>query len=289
MSTEVASGAVSDVSVSCDGWPRAETLSIRRVGRDDRRRPFDADSVLGHRPPAAIALDADGACDVCNGGVKHHSRCMALTLLILSFQPAEIKKYSTYHVNVDPDQDDKATEIKLLSFKRPHMRAFHCSWMGFFTVRLFHMVRHRASPAGDQKYPWSDQAAGLDVEYLLSCRNDRSCKQLVMVHRLPNFRLTSPFLFTTQIIYRRFINGPMCDKYGARLLMGVLLMAASIPCACTGLVNSSVQLSVLRFFIGLGGSTFVCCQFWTSRMFTKEVAGTANALVGGWGNLGGGV
>jgi NNP family nitrate/nitrite transporter-like MFS transporter len=31
------------------------------------------------------------------------------------------------------------------------------------------------------------------------------------------------------------------------------------------------------------------CQFWSSRMFTKEVVGTANALVGGWGNLGGGV
>jgi NNP family nitrate/nitrite transporter-like MFS transporter len=28
------------------------------------------------------------------------------------------------------------------------------------------------------------------------------------------------------------------------------------------------------------------CEYWTSRMFTKEVAGTANALVGGWGNLG---
>ena len=27
----------------------------------------------------------------------------------------------------------------------------------------------------------------------------------------------------------------------------------------------------------------------TSRMFTKKVVGTANALVGGWGNLGGGV
>ena len=57
--------------------------------------------------------------------------------------------------------------------------------------------------------------------------------------------------------------------------------------SCTLL--STASLSVLRFFIGLGGSTFVCCQFWTSRMFTKEVAGTANALVGGWGNLGGGV
>lgn len=31
------------------------------------------------------------------------------------------------------------------------------------------------------------------------------------------------------------------------------------------------------------------CQYWTSRMFTREVVGTANALVGGWGNLGGGV
>ena len=64
---------------------------------------------------------------------------------------------------------------------------------------------------------------------------------------------------------------------------------ASIPCALTGLVNSATTLAVLRFFIGFGGSTFVMCQFWTSRMFTKEIAGTANALVGGWGNLGGGV
>jgi len=31
------------------------------------------------------------------------------------------------------------------------------------------------------------------------------------------------------------------------------------------------------------------CQYWTSRMFTKEVVGFANALAGGWGNLGGGV
>lgn len=46
---------------------------------------------------------------------------------------------------------------------------------------------------------------------------------------------------------------------------------------------------MLRLFIGTAGGTFVMCQYWTSRMFTKEVVGTANALVGGWGNLGGGV
>jgi MFS transporter, NNP family, nitrate/nitrite transporter len=34
---------------------------------------------------------------------------------------------------------------------------------------------------------------------------------------------------------------------------------------------------------------FVMCQYWASRMFAREVVGTANALCGGWGNLGGGV
>ena len=37
------------------------------------------------------------------------------------------------------------------------------------------------------------------------------------------------------------------------------------------------------------GSTFVMYQYWTSSMFTKEVVRTANTVVGGWGNLGGGV
>ena len=63
--------------------------------------------------------------------------------------------------------------------------------------------------------------------------------------------------------------------------MGFVLMGASIPCACIiiGLVNSATTLAATRFFIGLGGSNFVICQYWSTSMFTKEVAGTANALV----------
>lgn len=87
----------------------------------------------------------------------------------------------------------------------------------------------------------------------------------------------------------RFVLGPLCDKYGARVLMGTVLMAASIPTAMIGLVKTAAGLAIVRFFIGLGGSSFVMCQFWSTRMFTKEIAGTANALVGGWGNLGGGI
>ena len=90
-------------------------------------------------------------------------------------------------------------------------------------------------------------------------------------------------------IFMRFLLGPLCDKYGSRVLFTAVLCLASIPTACTGAVQSSTGLTVLRLFIGIAGGTFVMCQYWTSRMFTKEVVGTANALVGGWGNLGGGV
>eukprot|EP00984_Skeletonema_dohrnii_P008801 scaffold3282_cov100-Skeletonema_dohrnii-CCMP3373.AAC.1 len=173
---------------------------------------------------------------------------------------AEIKKYQTYALNVDPLQDDKATEIKLCNFSRPHMRAFHCSWFCFFTAFF---IWFAIAPL----MPEIKQTLGLDKQQIW----------------------TSNICSVAGTIFMRFVNGPICDKYGARIPMGVILVGASIPCALTGLVTNAANLSVLRFFIGLGGSTFVMCQYWTSRMFTKEVVGTANALVGGWGNLGGGV
>jgi len=100
---------------------------------------------------------------------------------------------------------------------------------------------------------------------------------------------TSSIVGVGGTIAMRFILGPLCDKFGAKIIMAGVLCVASIPCALTGLVNSAGGLAVLRLFIGIAGGSFVACQFWSSRMFTKEVVGTANALCGGWGNLGGGV
>lgn len=169
-------------------------------------------------------------------------------------------RYSSYAVKVDHDNDDKATEIKLCNFARPHMRAFHFSWMCFFIAFFIWFAiapllgEIRTTLNLSKQEIWSSSIASVAGTILL-----------------------------------RFVNGPLCDKYGARRLMGAMLMLACIPTACTGLINSASSLIATRFFIGFAGSTFVMCQFWTSRMFTKEVAGTANALVGGWGNLGGGV
>lgn len=172
----------------------------------------------------------------------------------------EFKKYKTYALKVDPGQNDKAAEIKLCSFARPHMRAFHCSWWTFFVAFFIWFAIAPLLP---------------EVKDTLGISKDDIW--------------TSNICSVAGTIFMRFLLGPLCDKYGARILMGSILMFASIPCALIGLVQSATTLAVTRFFIGLGGSTFVMCQYWSTSMFTKEVAGTANALVGGWGNLGGGV
>jgi MFS transporter, NNP family, nitrate/nitrite transporter len=161
---------------------------------------------------------------------------------------------------VDPNQDDKSKEIKLCSFARPHMRAFHCCWFAFFCAFFI----------------WFAVAPLLG-----EIRGDLGLtKQQVW---------TSNIVGVGGTIFMRFLLGPACDKWGGRIPMAGILCIASIPTACVGFVNSANGLTIVRLFIGIAGGTFVMCQFWASRMFCKEVVGTANALAAGWGNLGGGV
>lgn len=56
-----------------------------------------------------------------------------------------------------------------------------------------------------------------------------------------------------------------------------------------GLVTNTSGLIALRFFVGILGGTFVPCQVWSTGFFDKNVVGSSNALIGGWGNSGGGI
>jgi len=164
-----------------------------------------------------------------------------------------------YALAVDPDQDDKASELKICTFARPHMRAFHFSWFGFFIAFFI----------------WFAIAPLLPV-----IKDD--------LDLLPADIWTTNICAVLFDIMMRFVFGAVCDKFGARIPMGCVLMFASIPTACIGLVNNLTGLIFVRLFIGVAGSTFVMCQCWSTRMFTKEIVGIANGLVGGWGNVGGG-
>jgi len=140
------------------------------------------------------------------------------------------------------------------------MRAFHFAWFGFF-IAFF--IWFSIAPL----LPEVKKTLGLTKQELW----------------------TSNIIGVAGTIFMRFLLGPMCDKYGPRIPFAGILMFASIPTAMTGLVKTPTQLYILRLFIGSAGASFVMCQYWCSRMFAKEVVGTANALAAGWGNLGGGV
>ncbi len=45
-------------------------------------------------------------------------------------------KYFPYFLSVDPEQEDRANEIKLCSVQRPHMRAFHFAWWCYHVAFL---------------------------------------------------------------------------------------------------------------------------------------------------------
>jgi NNP family nitrate/nitrite transporter-like MFS transporter len=195
--------------------------------------------------------------------------------------------YDRYDLCVDHNTGDRAMQIKLFSLRRPHMRALHCAWLSFFLAFVIWV-----SPAPLLKEIQGSLGLSKKQVWTSSITNDATA------------------------IIMRIIMGPVCDAYGARIPMASVLVAASIPTAMLGLVNTAAGLAVIRFFIGIAGSSFgkkpvleprsltfwlrpltlldsrhlvVMSQYWPSRMFATEIAGTANGIVGGWGNLGGAV
>lgn len=175
-----------------------------------------------------------------------------------NYRSAPQSKYDRYTLPVDHYEGDRAMRINIFSWRRPHMRGFHCAWISFF---LAFMIWFAPAP-------------------LLKEIQD-------------TLKLTKKQIWNSSItndcaaIFMRVIMGPICDNYGARWPMAIVLVVAAIPTSMLGLVNSSAGLCLLRFFIGIAGSSFVMSQYWPLSMFSTEIAGTASGIVGGWGNLGG--
>lgn len=161
--------------------------------------------------------------------------------------------------NIEEDDFGKAKQFALFSIARPHMRSFHSSWFCFFAAFT----------------------AWFGIQPLLpTIRRELHLSKLDLAN--------SGIASVAATIAIRVIIGPLCDKFGPRKTMSGLLIAGAIPMALCGLIRSGTGLIIIRLFVGILGGTFVPCQFWTSSMFNTKIVGTANALVGGWGNLGGG-
>jgi NNP family nitrate/nitrite transporter-like MFS transporter len=90
-------------------------------------------------------------------------------------------------------------------------------------------------------------------------------------------------------IIARLIIGKLCDLWGPRITAVRLLLVGSIPVFLVGLSKDYTGFLMFRAAIGIIGASFVITQYHVSMMFDDKIKGTANAVAGGWGNLGGGV
>ena len=165
-----------------------------------------------------------------------------------------------FTLNHDADRGYRAKELRFFSFRRPFMRAFHASWICFFTSFF---VQFSQAPL----LPEIKNSLNLS-------KSDIWWTNLwMMLGGVP----------------MRFLLGPLCDKYGARTIMCTVVALAAIPCALTGYVAVDVTtLTVVRFLLGAMDS-FVPSQYWITCHFVREVGGTAMAVSGGLGASGAGV
>ncbi|CAK9012746.1 unnamed protein product [Durusdinium trenchii] len=90
-------------------------------------------------------------------------------------------------------------------------------------------------------------------------------------------------------MFVRIALGTLLERFGPVNVQAGLLTFGALWVALSALIQEVWQYTVIRFFIGFVGATFVTNQFWCSLMFSQSIVGTANATAAGWGNLGGGV
>jgi len=108
------------------------------------------------------------------------------------------------------------------------MRAFHLNWWGFFCAFF---IWFGISPL------LGEISESLDLD-----------REQIWTSSIVSVGVTIPLSLAL---------GPLCDKFGARILLTAVLCLAAIPTACTGLIHSATDLIFLRFGIGIVGGSVV--------------------------------
>ncbi|MFL0163354.1 NarK family nitrate/nitrite MFS transporter [Aquirufa salirivi] len=151
-------------------------------------------------------------------------------------------------------------KLNVFSFKCVQMRTFHITWMTFFVCFFGWFGLAPLMPTIKETLHLSKSQIG-------------------------NIIIAS----VSGTIIARLLIGRLCDTWGPRKTYTALLLLGAIPVMGVGLANSYETFLLFRLAISIVGASFVITQFHTSIMFSPAIKGTANAVAGGWGNLGGGI
>jgi MFS transporter, NNP family, nitrate/nitrite transporter len=151
-------------------------------------------------------------------------------------------------------------KLKIFSFSGIQMKTFHITWLTFFMCF----------------FGWFGLAPLMPV-----IREDLGLTK----PQIGNLIIAG----VSATVIARLLIGRLCDTIGPRKTYTWLLVLGSIPVMCVGIADSYSTFLIFRVLISIIGASFVITQFHTSMMFDAKIKGTANAVAGGWGNLGGGI
>ncbi|CAB9527690.1 affinity nitrate transporter 2 [Seminavis robusta] len=173
-----------------------------------------------------------------------------------------LQRVHDFSLPVNPDKAYRATQLRLLNFQRPHMRAFHCSWLCFFAAWL---VWFSVAPL----LPYVQESLSITKQDLW----------------------TSNLWSMAGAVVLRFLLGPLCDQNGAKVILTSVLAVCAILTGSMGFLtgNSFTTFLVLRTLVGCVGGTLVPAQYWVTAHFVPAICGTTMAMVAGWGAMGGGI
>lgn len=156
--------------------------------------------------------------------------------------------------------NEPLSKLNVFSFHGIQMRTFHISWLTFFVCF----------------FGWFGLAP-----LMPTIREDLGLSKAQVGNTI--------IAAVSATIFARLIIGRLCDTWGPRKTYTALLLVCSVPVMCVGLATNYTSFLLFRLAIGVIGASFVITQFHTSMMFAPNIKGTANAVAGGWGNLGGGI
>lgn len=159
-----------------------------------------------------------------------------------------------------PTTQQPLTKLNVFSLKGIQMKSFHTTWLMFFVCFFGWFGLAPLMPTIRENLHLTKGQVG----------------NLIIVS-------------VSSTIIARLIIGKLCDSWGPRKTAIRLLLLGSLPVFFVGLSNDYTTFLLFRAAIGIIGASFVITQFHTSMMFASNIKGTANAVAGGWCNLGGGV
>ncbi|MGN6490502.1 MAG: NarK family nitrate/nitrite MFS transporter [Agriterribacter sp.] len=159
-----------------------------------------------------------------------------------------------------PIHTEPLRQLNIFSAKGVQMRTFHLSWLTFFVCF----------------FGWFGLAP-----LMPTIKDDLHLDK----SQIGNIIIAS----VSGTIIARLLIGKLCDSWGPRKTYTALLVVGAIPVLCVGLAKDYTSFLLFRLAISVIGASFVVTQFHTSMMFAPAIKGTANAVAGGWGNLGGGI